>query len=209
MEKIDCCIVKDLLPLYADGVVSDESAALVREHLAGCESCRGELEALKKRLVLPETPKIQEESVRVLKGFRRRWKKKKLAIACLSAALTALILVSGYLVYQNVGAVHDRITPTVTVTARGLHTGGEWQRLEVGETGALIFRGAFCEKKATLDGNSESAVSLRILDENGTVVVGESLLQPGKSLDLSALEKNREYTVEVKADADFTVICFY
>lgn len=37
---MNCRIVQDLLPLYHDGVCSDESRAAVEAHLAGCEDCR-------------------------------------------------------------------------------------------------------------------------------------------------------------------------
>ena len=42
-----CGIIKDLLPLYYDGVCSPESSQAVKEHLAHCPQCRASLEALK------------------------------------------------------------------------------------------------------------------------------------------------------------------
>lgn len=41
-----CDIVQDLLPLYHDGVVSDNSRKFVEEHLAGCEKCQNTLKML-------------------------------------------------------------------------------------------------------------------------------------------------------------------
>ena len=38
--KLSCNIILDLLPLYYDQVCSDETKALVEEHLSSCESCR-------------------------------------------------------------------------------------------------------------------------------------------------------------------------
>ena len=38
--KISCRIIEDILPLYADEVCSEESRALVNEHVAQCEKCR-------------------------------------------------------------------------------------------------------------------------------------------------------------------------
>ena len=38
--KIHCNIAKDLMPLYIDDVLSEESKAAVEEHLTGCEDCR-------------------------------------------------------------------------------------------------------------------------------------------------------------------------
>ena len=37
---MDCNIVRDLIPLYIDGVCSDESADVIEEHLKECSSCR-------------------------------------------------------------------------------------------------------------------------------------------------------------------------
>ncbi len=37
--KLNCNVIRDLLPLYADQICSDESRGLVEEHLAECEDC--------------------------------------------------------------------------------------------------------------------------------------------------------------------------
>ena len=39
----ECHIVADLLPLYAEGMLSDPTTISVKEHLASCEKCRAEL----------------------------------------------------------------------------------------------------------------------------------------------------------------------
>jgi len=38
-RELACEIVKDLLPLYVDGMVSDVSQRSVKEHLEHCEDC--------------------------------------------------------------------------------------------------------------------------------------------------------------------------
>ena len=38
--KNECHIVRDLMPLYTEGMLSDESAAFVKAHLETCEDCR-------------------------------------------------------------------------------------------------------------------------------------------------------------------------
>lgn len=45
--KTNCNIIKDLLPLYAEDMLSEESAALVKEHLSECPDCSMELMSLK------------------------------------------------------------------------------------------------------------------------------------------------------------------
>ena len=36
----ECCLVRDLLPLYEDKEVSAESAAAIRKHLDECPACQ-------------------------------------------------------------------------------------------------------------------------------------------------------------------------
>lgn len=45
--KISCELVKDLLPLYMDGVCSNESRKIVEEHFAECDACKAEFQAMK------------------------------------------------------------------------------------------------------------------------------------------------------------------
>lgn len=44
--KYPCAIINDLLPLYADGVCSEESRQAVMEHLKDCACCRKEYEKM-------------------------------------------------------------------------------------------------------------------------------------------------------------------
>ena len=44
--KYPCDLIRDLLPLYQDGVCSEESRAAVEEHLRECPSCRAYQTAL-------------------------------------------------------------------------------------------------------------------------------------------------------------------
>ena len=37
--KLNCNVIKDLLPLYADQICSEESRGLVEEHLTDCTDC--------------------------------------------------------------------------------------------------------------------------------------------------------------------------
>ena len=62
--KITCDIIQDLLPLYADDVLSDDSKELVKEHLAECESCS-------KSLNLALTMSVPSEGVDTSKPLRK------------------------------------------------------------------------------------------------------------------------------------------
>ena len=54
--KVSCDIIRDLLPLYAENMVSQASRDMVDEHLRGCGECTGELGRLQKtEIIVPET----------------------------------------------------------------------------------------------------------------------------------------------------------
>ena len=69
--KLPCEMVKDLLPLYYDGVCSEISKALVTEHLKTCQECQRARNAMDSEIAVPET-----EAARPLKNIGRKWKKK-------------------------------------------------------------------------------------------------------------------------------------
>lgn len=46
MVNHECNIVRDLLPLYAEDMVSSETAEFVRRHLSACPACQSELDRL-------------------------------------------------------------------------------------------------------------------------------------------------------------------
>ena len=48
----ECNIIRDILPLYADKMVSADTESFVEEHLIGCAECRAELADLRDHLRL-------------------------------------------------------------------------------------------------------------------------------------------------------------
>ena len=55
----NCDMIKDLLPLYADDVCSEESRKAVEEHINACSDCKSELEKLRKNV--PVSPQKDGE----------------------------------------------------------------------------------------------------------------------------------------------------
>lgn len=41
MSKLECNIVQDLLPSFADSLVSEKTEDEIKEHLSACETCSG------------------------------------------------------------------------------------------------------------------------------------------------------------------------
>lgn len=91
---MNCKIVQDLLPLYHDGVCSQESQKAVEAHLQGCENCRRVLADLD--APLPEAVRKQAGGeASVLKQLSREWSrttwKARLKGAAAALALCALL----------------------------------------------------------------------------------------------------------------------
>ena len=86
--KNKCSIIRDILPLYAEKLVSDDTSEFVREHLDNCPACRIELEQINV-LVVPE-PDIDTEPIKKLK--KKLLSKKLQTILCTIAVMLALML---------------------------------------------------------------------------------------------------------------------
>lgn len=133
MKKISCDIIKDVLPLYLDGIVSEDTKEMVEEHLSSCDSCRKEAELLKQNLVLPSMQNIQLSEVRVLKKLKSKFRKKNTIIFVSSVIIIILLAISlhSYAILSETCIPYDdefmRITETdgkLYATYRGENLGG-------------------------------------------------------------------------------------
>lgn len=70
---MNCDIIRDLLPLYADDVCSEASREIVEQHLETCEGCREELRGMR-----CGEPAVLAEEVGLARAAGKAWKKNKL-----------------------------------------------------------------------------------------------------------------------------------
>ena len=101
--KTDCDVIKDLLPLYIDDVISDDSRKLVEEHLKDCPDCRACLDRLSGGRD-PEAIVNAFREAQVFENIRRKIRLKRIREAALAVLLTGLffILVIGSGILTNV-----------------------------------------------------------------------------------------------------------
>ena len=84
--KLPCAVTRDLLPLYAEGMVEQETKDLIEEHLADCPACREKLSALKTDTGAPiETAKPLQSLKRQIR--KRRWHAAVIAALCVFVAV--------------------------------------------------------------------------------------------------------------------------
>jgi len=92
--KISCNIIRDLLPLYAEELASEDTRILVDEHLKECEDCTNVLNTMKKGTPVPmET--APESLGKVKKTIRRRR-----VLSVMAAVMTVITIASAVFTYM-------------------------------------------------------------------------------------------------------------
>lgn len=93
--NVSCDIIKDLLPLYHDEVCSDDSRAMIADHLSHCEHCRKELAAMDPLPMISQKEQNLTEA-REMKQLSKRWKKGMIRSA-LNGVVFTLLTVAAFL----------------------------------------------------------------------------------------------------------------
>lgn len=99
-NKLCCDIVRDLLPLYVDDVVSETTKNAVKEHLSSCPSCLSEYGAMVKSQ-LP-TAQRDDSTAGKFSKMMKKIKTKRMISLILAVILTSSIIFGGYYVLTEV-----------------------------------------------------------------------------------------------------------
>ena len=91
--EISCNIIRDLLPLYAEDLVSEDSRKLVAGHLYNCDACTLALAELRK-----ETPVPVDANPRSLGKVKKDIRRRRI-LSVMAAVLTLLTLASFTITY--------------------------------------------------------------------------------------------------------------
>lgn len=89
----ECNIIRDLLPLYAENMVSSDTSDFVEEHLKVCETCRKEYERTKE----PQPTQEISDAAPLLK-LSRKMKVKKIQTIALTIVFVMALFVSAFAV---------------------------------------------------------------------------------------------------------------
>jgi len=87
--KITCNVIRDILPLYYESMLSADSNALVEEHVEHCQECKAYLDDMK---TFDKIPKDINSSP--LQKIKSKLQKKKIQISLLSILLSVIILLA-------------------------------------------------------------------------------------------------------------------
>ena len=90
--KNECHIVRDLMPLYTEGMLSNESAAFVKAHLETCEDCRGAYGGEEKPTVTEaDTAQQRAGEAGVLRTLKKKLRKQTWCAIIITAAVVLLV----------------------------------------------------------------------------------------------------------------------
>ena len=90
--KHECHIIQDMLPLYVENMVSEDTAFFIKEHLRHCPDCRAALE----QMGAPEPAPVDT----VLAPLRRL--KRKMIVRTVVIITVVLVLAVLYLMFLDV-----------------------------------------------------------------------------------------------------------
>lgn len=99
-HDLTCPVVRDLLPLYVDNLVSPETAQAVERHLEGCPACAALRDDLKDPLPVGNSPEdVADREVDYLRKVKRRnCLRVALAAFCAAAVIVGGLAVKVFLI---------------------------------------------------------------------------------------------------------------
>ena len=118
MSNVSCDVIKDILPLYVDEVVSKDTHNIVSRHLDSCDTCRRKFREMKATVSIP-----MDQNATPLKRIKRAWNRKKIILICITLIAAVLLMVCGMLATEEFiykeqialnGAVFTQVSPSVT-----------------------------------------------------------------------------------------------
>jgi len=84
--KVTCDIIRDILPLYSEDMLSDDSRAMVEEHIEACEECEHYLKEIKSSNKIP-----MDTNTSTLVKIKSSLQRKKIQTVMLSVMLSLII----------------------------------------------------------------------------------------------------------------------
>ncbi len=96
MKNRECSIVRDILPLYVENVISDDTKQFVDEHLSHCAECNNELELSQTDISVKNICSEKDSGVEVIKKIGLDIKKKRALTGILSAVISAIVVILSF-----------------------------------------------------------------------------------------------------------------
>ena len=168
---IKCDVIRDLLPLYADHVTSEESGALIQSHLKDCPNCQAFLSELQADSA-PAHLNIDHAEMGALRKMKKKLRKRSLRITLISILATLALLYGVFFVPLAVPFDSEQISVTygydsvIDVFYDGLYVGAR-----IRQEGDAVFIGY----RGTIFTRLSSPLYRRFADEPLQVSIGTNI----------------------------------
>lgn len=101
--KYECDIVKDLMPLYIDDVLSENSKMFVKDHIDSCEACRKFYEKLSSEIKIPVSRETRKNDLKPMEYLKSTLSRK------IIKRVLGVVLVIGFFVGSFIFATRYEI----------------------------------------------------------------------------------------------------
>lgn len=147
MSKISCNVINDLLPLYYDGVCTQESRVLVEEHLKECPSCRKVLKELEAEYPGAEekTGSYEKEGA-LIQNISHTWKQTVMKAFIKGVLIAVAVFFTGCLGYYGLFQYPLIKMANDEISISGYDTGNEGIGVEIRQTGEYYATNASYEE---------------------------------------------------------------
>ena len=221
MNKINCNIIKDILPLYADNIVSEDTKKLVEEHLLNCNDCKKELALLKTDLEAPAVVITEKDDIAFLKKIGLDIKKKRVFTAILSATISAIVVILSFAYLtapEYIPYTYDIITADENNGIVTLSFSGEYEltQMEQGIYDISIYNTAWNEiigtaksQTITVNPNNEEVNTIYYVSNGGQedkVIYGKNPISNGGVITLPRLFLNYYIAIDMLIAFIFIVL---
>lgn len=111
--KIACNVIHDLLPLYVEKITSEESNALIEEHVTACEKCKKEMEKLNSTDLMDANESVETVPLELIK--KNVGSRKRLAVSFVSCIVFLITFIffsylirPQYISYEKSGVIVEK-----------------------------------------------------------------------------------------------------
>lgn len=195
---MNCEIIRDLIPPYANGLCSEYTQKVMQEHFEHCDDCKNVFESMINPIITvmeENNSNLKTTILNIKKSIKKNIKKRRQGII-LTAVLVAFILTAGvaYLLLQHVGSIHNIFFPEQRIIIN--KESDDWEEIDT----EILFNSSFYEKSIINDANSIGPLDIIIVDESETVIVGPFSVNPGEAYSLKELQNDKAYQLQISAD---------
>jgi hypothetical protein len=96
MNKISCNVISDMLELYVDNVVSEDTRILIQDHLSECAECQNKYEQIKKNIVIPA-----DTNTKLLHNIKKNVTRNKIKVSVISI-ISSIIIMLLFIVFYRI-----------------------------------------------------------------------------------------------------------